>query len=88
MLPQQDGLSWCEQKRLLFFDRTGRAATGTINSDFGFDQAVAYPAGEHLGWELVAVDGNGELLLTGPLVGGRSRIGFGQVDPDGTFIVW
>ena len=26
---------------LLFLDRTGRAATGTINSDFGFDQAMA-----------------------------------------------
>lgn len=73
---------------LLFLHSNGRAATGTINSDFGFDQAMAYPAGAYPGWELVAVDGNGELLLTSPLVGGRTRIGFGQVDPDGTFIVW
>ena len=36
----------------------------------------------------MAVDGNGELLLTAVLAGGRTRIGFGQVDIDGTLIVW
>jgi hypothetical protein len=55
---------------------------------FGFAQKEAYSAGEHLDWSSVAVDGNGELLLTAGLGGGRTRIGFGQVDPDGQFIVW
>lgn len=73
---------------LLFLNHAGQAATGTIESGFGFVQKKVYAAGEHPGWMLVAVDGNGELLLTSALAGGRSRIGFGQVDPDGTFIVW
>jgi hypothetical protein len=73
---------------LLFLDRDGRAATGTINAAFGFVQAKVYPAGHYPGWAAVAVDGNGELLLTSGVQGGRSRIGFGQVDPDGTLIVW
>ena len=73
---------------LLFLGHDGRAATGTIDSDFGFVQKKSYSAGEHRSWTSVAVDGTGELLLTVGLGGGRTRIGFGQVDPDGTFIVW
>jgi hypothetical protein len=77
------GIHW-----LLFLDHDGRAATGTINSDFGFVPAKTYPAGEHLEWSDAAVDGNGELLLTMGLTVGRTRVGFGQVEPDGQFIVW
>jgi hypothetical protein len=77
------GIRW-----LLFLNPDGRAATGTINSDFEFVQAKAYPVGKHPNWMEVAVDGNGELLLTSALAGGRTRVGFGQVDPDGTLIVW
>jgi hypothetical protein len=77
------GIRW-----LLFLNHDGRAATGTIDRDFVFRQAKAYSAGEHRDWTRVAVDGNGELLLTAGLASGRTRVGFGQVDPDGTFIVW
>lgn len=77
------GIRW-----LLFVNHDGQAATGTIDRDFGFVQAKAYSAGEHVDWASVAVDGNGELLLTANLSASRTRIGFGQVDPDGAFIVW
>jgi hypothetical protein len=36
----------------------------------------------------VAVDGNGDLLMTSAVVGGPTKYGFGQVEPDGTFIEW
>jgi hypothetical protein len=77
------GIRW-----LLFINHDGRAATGTIDRDFRFVQAKSYSAGEHRGWTRVAVDGNGELLLTASRAGGGTTTGFGQVDPDGTFIVW
>lgn len=73
---------------LLFLDEDGRAATGRIAPDFRFVQAKTYPAGAHPGWTRVAVDGNGELLLTSALSGGRSTVGFGQLESDGTLIVW
>ena len=77
------GIQW-----LLFINHDGRAATGTIDGDFRFVQAKSCSAGEHRDWTSVAVDDNGELLLTASLAGGRTTTGFGQVDPDGTFIVW
>lgn len=73
---------------LLFLDNDGRAATGTIKPDFGFEQAQTYPAGTYSDWQGAAVDGNGELLLTRSTGSARTGIGFAQVDPDGTFIVW
>ena len=87
------GIRW-----LLFLNHDGRAATGTIDRDFGFVQAKAYPVPgpppahtrarkKATDWTHVAVDGSGELLLTASLAGDRTTTGFGQVDPDGTFIV-
>jgi hypothetical protein len=79
------GIHW-----LLFLDWDGRAATGTIDHDFAFVLAKSYPKKSHLPWKTAAVDGNGELLLTIPssTTAGVTKIAFGQVDPDGTFIVW
>ena len=36
----------------------------------------------------MAVDGNGDLLMTSAVVGGPTKYGFGQVEPDGTLIEW
>ena len=78
------GVRW-----LLFLNPNGSAATGTINGDLGFVQAQSYPPGTFSSdWHGAAVDGNGELLLTRGAVGGHTDIGFAQVDPDGTLIVW
>ena len=85
------GIRW-----LLFLNHDGRAATGTINRDFTFVQAKTYPTRppphtrarrQLTDWTNAAVDGNGELLLTASLASGRTKVGFGQVDSDGTFTV-
>ena len=87
----RDGIRW-----LLFLNHDGRGATGTISRDFTFVQAKTYPTRppahsrsrkKLTDWRKVAVDGNGELLLTASLASDRTKVSFGQVDPDGTFIV-
>jgi hypothetical protein len=80
----RNGIRW-----LLFLTHDGSAATGTIDRNFAFAQAKTFaPAAPPTDWRRAAVDGNGELLLTASLTTGTTTIGFGQVDSDGTFIVW